>query len=94
MRGQFVSRHGCSQPHSTLDLSQKAEEQPHSNKLSIPPQTVLEISMGLLMHNNGSIGRRNGTLYVLPALSVDLHGTSGAMLARGPVAQRQRRICP
>lgn len=50
--------------------------------------------MGLLIHNNGLIGRRNGTLYVLPALSVDLLGTSRAMLARGPVAQRQRRICP
>lgn len=94
MRGQFVSRHGCSQPHSTLDHSRSRPRSGHTPISTLSPQTVLEISMGLLIHNNGLIGRRNGTLCVLPTLSVDFHGTSRAMLARGPVAQRQRRISP
>lgn len=93
VRGQSVSRHGCSchTPHLILAKRLRSGHTPMS---SLSPQTVLEISLGLLIYNNGLKGRRNGTICVLPALSVALHGTSGAMLARGPVAQRQRRICP
>lgn len=80
-------------PHLILAKRRRSGHTPISS-LSPPPQTVLEISTGLSIHNNGLIGRRNGTLCVLPAFAVHLHGTSGAMLARGPVAQRQRRICP